>query len=387
MFENGFPREWSTIKKIALLFRAVVNAIAPVLKTVTGALIHITDALARPAQSLKVNFSPVQSGSGDPSPDNIRPISGWTEVKVTRTGENVFTARDGTDSSNGTTVVFASVGGIQLITVSGTPSTTTYFDIDTDVVFNLTDFGYSTKGSLPTGCNIAYASNLGSGQYKGVRLKVTQAFGGYGKFYLGLFEKSKFQSYTIDFNGTRYGGTLDVTSGKLTVDKAMVDWGTLSFNKYGADPIYYATIPNKANGITNILSDKFFLDAVAIASMADGGMRGYSSSAVVYFRRNDCPTLADWNTWLSNNPTQLCYELATPIEVTLTPTEITLFAGENNLWSDANGNLELTYLADGNASAVEALNIRLGGRYVNNHGEDEPTDREALNILLGGNER
>ena len=48
---------------------------------------------------------------------------------------------------------------------------------------------------------------------------------------------------------------------------------------------------------------------------------------------------------------------------------------------------ELTYLADGNVSEIEALNILLGGQYSNNHGEDEPTDREALNILLGGNER
>ena len=84
---------------------------------------------------------------------------------------------------------------------------------------------------------------------------------------------------------------------------------------------------------------------------------------------------------------QLVYELATPIEVDLTQTEITLLAGTNNLWSDANGNLELTYLADGNVLEIEALNILLGGQYSNNHEADEPTDREALNILLGGNER
>ena len=83
----------------------------------------------------------------------------------------------------------------------------------------------------------------------------------------------------------------------------------------------------------------------------------------------------------------MCGEMATPIEVQLTPTEITLFAGENNMWSDANGTIELTYLADGNVSEIEALNILLGGQYSNNHEADEPTDREALNILLGGNER
>ena len=78
---------------------------------------------------------------------------------------------------------------------------------------------------------------------------------------------------------------------------------------------------------------------------------------------------------------QIVYELATPITIQLTLTQVELLQGENNIWSD--GEMTLVYLADGNASDAEALNILLGGRYVNNHGEDEPTDREALDILLG----
>lgn len=34
------------------------------------------------------HIAPVQAGSGDPSPSNVRPISGWTGAKLTRTGEN-----------------------------------------------------------------------------------------------------------------------------------------------------------------------------------------------------------------------------------------------------------------------------------------------------------
>lgn len=41
---------------------------------------------------LKVTMNPIQSGSGDPSPTNIRPISGRTEASVTRkAGEDVET--------------------------------------------------------------------------------------------------------------------------------------------------------------------------------------------------------------------------------------------------------------------------------------------------------
>ena len=33
-------------------------------------------------------IEPVQAGSGDPSPSNVRPISGWEGATLTRTGEN-----------------------------------------------------------------------------------------------------------------------------------------------------------------------------------------------------------------------------------------------------------------------------------------------------------
>lgn len=42
--------------------------------------------------SLKVNFSPIQEGSGDPSPTNIRPISGWNSIDINVAGENLLNA-------------------------------------------------------------------------------------------------------------------------------------------------------------------------------------------------------------------------------------------------------------------------------------------------------
>ena len=48
--------------------------------------------LAAPLKSLECAFSPVQAGSGDPSPENVRPISGWTNCNVVRCGKNLFDA-------------------------------------------------------------------------------------------------------------------------------------------------------------------------------------------------------------------------------------------------------------------------------------------------------
>ena len=46
-----------------------------------------------------------------------------------------------------------------------------------------------------------------------------------------------------------------------------------------------------------------------------------------------------------------------------------------------------TYYQEAPDAPLQSLNILLGGRYVNNHTEDDVSDKEALNIILGGNDR
>ena len=41
-------------------------------------------------EKLRIDFSPKQAGTGDPSPENVRPISGYDEVTVTRCGKNLL---------------------------------------------------------------------------------------------------------------------------------------------------------------------------------------------------------------------------------------------------------------------------------------------------------
>ena len=49
-----------------------------------GSVISIDDGkLNEPLKACTVDINPVQSGSGTPSPSNIRPISGWTEANIT----------------------------------------------------------------------------------------------------------------------------------------------------------------------------------------------------------------------------------------------------------------------------------------------------------------
>lgn len=79
MFDTGFPHYWSTIKKLIWLKAA---ALSESLTTLTGAIVSFIASKAKAINALTVTLEPIQEGSGDPSPTNVRPITGWTGCVV-----------------------------------------------------------------------------------------------------------------------------------------------------------------------------------------------------------------------------------------------------------------------------------------------------------------
>ena len=62
-----------------------------VTENLTGSIASFTDGADDiPVKSLVAEIVPLQSGSGDPSPDNVRAISGWSSVDVSVSGINVW---------------------------------------------------------------------------------------------------------------------------------------------------------------------------------------------------------------------------------------------------------------------------------------------------------
>ena len=201
--------------------------------------------------------------------------------------------------------------------------------------------------------------------------------------------------------GTVYGGTLTINedgSGELVSKLKYFSFTSATlYGTYQSHPLYYVDIPNydtdvickirhsKDNYvlISNILVKN---TASSTGSMGDLEMRTEDNNtpSKFYFRYDEIAGISDLNTYLAENPLEVVAELQTPIEYTLTSQQvITLLAGENNIWADTNGTLELTYYADGNVSTLEALNTLLGGRYTNLGTPDDVSDKEALQIILG----
>lgn len=75
--------------------------------TATGNPATFTTNAARALKKLEAPFTPKQAGSGDPAPDNMREITGFDGVTVTRNGETVAAAAFGETVYGGTADIVA----------------------------------------------------------------------------------------------------------------------------------------------------------------------------------------------------------------------------------------------------------------------------------------
>lgn len=88
--------------------------------TASGAIASFTpDATVPNLLNVSVNIEPVQAGSGDPSPDNVRPISGWDSVDIMRSGADTtnpttYTIQLG-DTVYGGTLTIAEDGSVNAL--------------------------------------------------------------------------------------------------------------------------------------------------------------------------------------------------------------------------------------------------------------------------------
>ena len=65
----------------------------------SGSTVTISDGIDGHALDITASWTPTQAGSGDPSPENIRPISGRDKITLTRCGRNLWSYGDLTITS------------------------------------------------------------------------------------------------------------------------------------------------------------------------------------------------------------------------------------------------------------------------------------------------
>lgn len=161
-----------------------------------------------------------------------------------------------------------------------------------------------------------------------------------------------------DAAGTVYGAKLineGTETWKLRVDRAISvfngteSWSLQRINSYNiANFELTPKLQNYAAGkVSAGISNTFKPQTTTAANTTESGFY-ITSQGYLFFRVDGAviSTIADFTTWLASNNVQLVYELATPIEYTLTESQaLTLLSGINNVWCENSDSLELQYYA------------------------------------------
>ena len=284
----------------------------------TGAISSFSDGVDLPLNSLKVSIEAVQSGSGTPSPQNVRPITGWDSVDVDVVGKN-FAEITANESS---ITVITDTEGYKVgfkATIGQNPYVITIKVCDVKIKKGKT---YTLSGSPEGYSNVSYRLDVRVNQNTiynnwnevnnptltatedailGVYLRV-------GANYIldsdsifrpqielgnqaTTYEPYQGKTTTIPLSSTCYGGELDVTNGELKVT-------------HGNIASY--------NGET--------LPSTWISSMDE-------------YTAGGTPTTG----------AQVVYELATPTTIQIQPTAIRTLDGVNNIWADCGDVLDGEY--------------------------------------------
>lgn len=154
-------------------------------------------------------------------------------------------------------------------------------------------------------------------------------------------------SYPVSWQseaGTVYGGTVDVVSGVLTVDRAMmyVDGSQNIYNVgyHGSSGLYYTVITNtltSKEGDPSLISNRFrngYNIGIGNCYVTDLG-----TTLVAVLPDQTITTREQARQWFVDNPTQFVYALATPQTYQLSGQHIKTLLGLNNVWADS-GNIK-----------------------------------------------
>lgn len=346
--------------------------------TASGEIASFSDGEDLPMPSLKVGIEPIQEGSGEPSPTNIRPISGHTEANVSVSGKNMFYMTN--DNK-----FLGYLDNTKI--VANANHTCYYFPCKANVTYTVSKTATATNGRLGIAYSYEVPSNnlpiygvqtKSSGFVVGQRAYLTTTTDASAKYiivwaYWGDDEDSKStiqlefgsepttftpydtnsQTYNIQFKDgdnplTVYGGTLDVVSGVLTVDRVELDLGSRTYNKSSDGYFYCFTTDlnfvsfDKDNPNAECEIYKLCTYAEYTSKTVDSAIFGNNNSHVIYIADSRFTDVNDLKTAL--NGVKLIYELVTPLTIQLTPTQVKSLLGSNNVWADCGEILEANYI-------------------------------------------
>lgn len=341
-----------------------------------------TDMIGK-IKECKIHFMPVQQSDSDPTPNNIIPITGWTGINVYQAFvEYPITPMVNTTTGYGVKWVVDKDG---LMTAYGTPTAYTgavlgVIDVNGDetlygaIAGSLNNVTFNKPTLLDSnGKNVVYTAGDGIliqgldlslyNDIKKVRIPLKRSgnvfMSGSCNAIVWKDKKPTMSTTTIDWTdvaGTIYGGYVDLISGELVQEFKQCKINELSWS-YSASGVCFMSNKNTPN---DILKDKS-LSISYIRSNYYTPIDGYGNISTYADKQDYSISLyapsdqyriiikdsrfTDVSSFLSAmGDTYIWYRLAEPtVTYQLTPQQLTTLRGINNIWSSANGEVEIKY--------------------------------------------
>ena len=291
-----------------------------------------------------ITLEPIQAGSGDPSPSNVRAISGYDKIEVLSCGKNLVesietgyydydTGATGSSNNYCRTSKFNIVGGKKYslqVGVWGSPvNTIFYWKDDTYLGYDnilITPGVFTYTFTTREDANMC-AISCGGSNYPITPERWGDVMVEYGEIATSFEPYNKSTDLSLQLGQTIYGGTLDIEKGILTVDRKCIDLGELNFGYDHSNQQYYSgELLNDAKiysssglYIQNMICSSYPVDNRSYAELAIVHIRGIYTDQRLYIA-------ADSDSY-SFSGVQLVYELATPYTIQLTPHQIQLLSG------------------------------------------------------------
>lgn len=318
---------------------------------------------------VKVSWEPTQEGSGVPSPDNIRPITGKNAISVTRCRKNLFENKNKSKTINGITFAVNPDGSV---TVNGTATEQATFDYARNGVI-YPNAAYKITGCPAGGSDSTYSLVV----FDGSSTVIGKVYGNNAVNYNGEAEiwariviragstvtnivfkpqlelgstATPYEPYTgsttdIALPETVYGGTLDVETGVVTVDRALItlDRSKLILRTNTVNGKAFYEMMNMNLFYPAPAGNQAYVDANTrcnVARIVEPYGGGEESEYLIYVlgdnRIRTSVALYD-----SDADIKICYPIKDPYTIQLTPQQITALSGTNTIYSDA-GTLTVT---------------------------------------------
>ena len=188
------------------------------------------------------------------------------------------------------------------------------------------------------------------------------------------------QSVTVQLGQTVYGGTVDVVTGELTIDRVKKTYTSSTLFASSNNAVYtnaYDFIKSDdyrgkiiCDKLQTVVRNSSSMPIFSLSGYYDNG-NAYPNQNWIYFRIAETMSTAIMQNWLDEvGGIEVCYELATPITVTLTPQTLAMLAGTNIIQSAEAADLSLTYKATPSADTPPLL----GGFMPNPSPDPEPAE-------------